>query len=201
MTTRRSPPRPYHHGNLREALLDAADALLAEHGVQSLTLREVARAARVSHAAPYHHFAGLDDLLAAVAARSFDQLGAAMEHAAQNGDAHEALLGICEAYVAHACAHPAQFRLMFGPLLARQADFPDYARAAQAAFAQLLSTAERFAPSEAAALALSGWSLAHGFAALAIDGALERLPVPVPAEAAFARQLAGWLLAPRVPSR
>lgn len=194
-------PRSYHHGNLRKALLDAADALLTEHGVQGLTLREVARAAQVSHAAPYHHFAGLDDLLAAVAARSFEQLGAAMERAARNGDAHAALLDICEAYVAHACAHPAQFRLMFGPLLARQAAFPDYARAAQATFAQLLSTAERFAPGEAAALALSGWSLAHGFASLAIDGAFESLPVQVPAGAASARQLAGWLLAPHTKAR
>jgi AcrR family transcriptional regulator len=189
--------RPYHHGNLREALLDAADALLAEHGVQGLTLREVARAAQVSHAAPYHHFAGLDGLLAAVAERSFARLGAAMERAARHGDAQEALLGICEAYVAHACAHPAQFRLMFGPLLARQADFPDYARAAQASFAHLLAAAERFAPGEAAALALAGWSMAHGFAALAIDGAFAHLPVQMPTEAAFARQLAGWLLAPR----
>lgn len=194
MTTRRPPPRPYHHGNLREALLDAADALLGRHGLPGLTLREVAREAQVSHAAPYHHFAGLDDLLAAVAARSFEQLGTAMARAARQPDAREALLDICEAYVAHACAHPAQFRLMFGPMLARKTDFPDYARAARASFGELLATAERFAPGEAAALALSGWSLAHGFASLAIDGALDGLPVQVPPGAAAARQLAGWLL-------
>ena len=193
--SRKKPePRPYHHGNLREALLAAAEHLLEQHGLQGVTLREVARVAGVSHAAPYHHFAGLDALLAAVAERSFTQLGEAIALAAQAREPREGLLRICEAYVAHACAHPAQFRLMFGPMLARKSEFPEFAEAALGAFVQVLAVAEASAPGKGAAMALSGWSLAHGFAHLAIDGALEDLPVPVQGDAATARSLAQWLL-------
>ncbi len=187
-------PRPYHHGNLRESLVEAAEQLLERHGLEGVTLREVARLAGVSHAAPYHHFAGLDPLLAAVAERSFTQLGEAIAAAARAAKPRDALLGICEAYVAHACAHPAQFRLMFGPMLARKSEFPAFAEAARAAFNQVLEVAEALVPGEGAAMALSGWSLAHGFAHLAIDRALEDLPVPVTADAATARRLAQWLL-------
>ncbi len=78
---RKTLARPYHHGNLRTTLLDAADAVLAERGVQGITLRDVARSAGVSHAAPYHHFASLEELLAAVAERGFRVLGEAMASA------------------------------------------------------------------------------------------------------------------------
>ncbi|RZJ08327.1 MAG: TetR family transcriptional regulator, partial [Rubrivivax sp.] len=121
------PPRPrvkpagaYHHGALRETLLDAAEALLAQRGADALSLRDVARGAGVSHAAPYHHFAGLPELLAALAARSFQQLGAAMQAGvdAHPADARDQLLAIATAYVDFARRRPARFRLMFGPVLA-----------------------------------------------------------------------------------
>ena len=194
MAAPKPPPRPYHHGNLRETLLAAADALLADQGLQALTLREVARAAGVSHAAPYHHFTNLDELLAAVAARSFDGLTQAMARAAAHPDAREALLRVGEAYVGHALRQPAHFRLMFGPLLARKAEFPLLARSARESFVLLLEAAERYAPGEGAAWALAGWSLGHGFAHLAMDGALEGLPVPASADAAMGRRLHEWLL-------
>jgi AcrR family transcriptional regulator len=186
--------RPYHHGNLRESLLAAADELLARKGVQALTLREVARAAGVSHAAPYHHFAHLDELLAAVAARAFSVLAGAMAAAAGMADAREALLRIGDAYVGYARAQPAHFRLMFGPLLARKSEFPELAQAARASFMLLLQAAERHAPGEGAALALAGWSLSHGCANLLIDGALDGLPVSV--DEAVARRLHELLLPP-----
>lgn len=199
MARKKPVPKPYHHGNLRESLIDAADALLMQQGLTGLTLREVARTAGVSHAAPYHHFASLDELLAAVAARSFETLGAAMAAAARNADARQALLEIGDAYVGHACARPAHFRLMFGPLLARKEAHPALAQAARDTFTLLLQTAERYAPGGGAAVALAGWSLGHGFANLAIDGALDGLPVPLPAgsRAAMARQLHEWVLPPR----
>ena len=190
------PPRPYHHGSLRASLLDAADALLADRGEPALTLREVARVAGVSHAAPYHHFPAREDLLAAVAQRAFVQLGDAMHAAAQAGDAREALLGICEAYVRQARARPAHFRLMFGPLLARKAQFPEFAQAAQRSFDVLLHAASRHSPRDGASLALAGWSIAHGFANLAIDGAFDGLPLPGPADETLARALAARVLAP-----
>ena len=184
--SRKPEPRPYHHGDLRAALLDAAARWLDEQGSGTLTLRELARAAGVSHAAPYHHFANRDELMAGVAELAFDRLGDALAVAAEAPDAAQALLDIGEAYVREALAHPAQFRLMFGPMLARKAEHAGLRRAAERAFTVLLQAAMRFAPERGLELALAGWSLSHGAANLAIDGALGGLPIA----AADARRLA-----------
>ena len=183
---RRHEPRPYHHGDLRAALLAAAARWLDEQGADTLTLRELARAAGVSHAAPYHHFASRDELLAGVAELAFDRLADALAGAARTPDAAHALLDIGEAYVRQALAHPAQFRLMFGPMLARKAEHAGLQRAAERAFTVLLDAATRFAPERGLEIALAGWSLSHGAANLAIDGAFGGLPI-APAQA---RQLA-----------
>ncbi len=186
--TRKKPePRPYHHGDLRAALLDAAGRWLDEQGAASLTLRELARAAGVSHAAPYHHFASRDELLAGVAERAFDRLADAMAAASDNAATPlDALLDIGEAYVREALAHPAQFRLMFGPTLARKAEHPGLQATAERAFGVLLAASRAYAPERGLDLALAGWSLSHGTANLAIDGAFAGLPIP----AADARRLA-----------
>ncbi len=187
---KKAPPvRPYHHGNLRESLLDEADRILSASGIEKLTLREVAKSAGVSHAAPYHHFASLDELLAAVAQRAFVQLTAAMEHAADDPQPREQLLAICEAYVVFARAHPAQFRLMFGPLLARKGLYPGLRQAADRSFGVLLDAATAFDPADGALLALTGWSLAHGLANLAIDRAFDGLPFALPDARVLARQM------------
>ena len=183
---RRAESRPYHHGDLRAALLAAAARWLDEQGADTLTLRELARAAGVSHAAPYHHFASRDELLAGVAELAFDRLADALAAAARAPDASHALLDIGEAYVRQALAHPAQFRLMFGPMLARKAEHAGLQRAAERAFTVLLEAATRFAPERGLEIALAGWSLSHGAANLAIDGAFGGLPI-APAQA---RQLA-----------
>ena len=122
--TARAAVRPYHHGNLRASLLSAAEAVLAERGAQGLTLRDVARAAGVSHGAPYHHFASLDELLAAVAQHGFELLGEAMARAVAVPDTRERLLRVAQVYVACARAHPERFRLMFGPMLASKDAHP-----------------------------------------------------------------------------
>ena len=179
----------YHHGNLRETLLLAADGVLAERGAQGLTLRDVAKAAGVSHAAPYHHFASLNDLLAVVAGRAFITLGDAIEHAASAEDPKERLLQVAEAYVACARAKPAHFRLMFGPLLAQKNDYPLLKAAATRAFAALLAVACAYDAENGAELALCGWSLSHGMSNLIIDGALDELPVPVGDPAVLVRVL------------
>jgi AcrR family transcriptional regulator len=186
----KAPTKPYHHGNLRETLLCAADTVLAERGAQGLTLRDVAKAAGVSHAAPYHHFASLNDLLAAVAERAFGALAQALEQAAAEPDTAERMLKINDAYVACALARPAQFRLMFGPLLARKHDYPDFKAAAEHAFGVVLAAACAHDPQRGPELALTGWSLAHGLSNLLIDGALEGLPIPVGSTKGLARQLA-----------
>ncbi|MDQ3273297.1 MAG: TetR/AcrR family transcriptional regulator, partial [Pseudomonadota bacterium] len=88
--------KTYHHGNLSEALLDAAEQLLPTRGAEALTLREVAREAGVSHGAPYHHFGSREALLAAIAERGFEGLTAVML-GANGATPRDQLIGICEA--------------------------------------------------------------------------------------------------------
>ena len=192
-----APKASYHHGNLRETLLVAADAVLTERGAQGITLRDVAKAAGVSHAAPYHHFASLNDLLAAVAERAFITLGDAVEAAAQAHDPRERLLQISEAYVACARAHPAQFRLMFGPLLAHKSEYPAFKAAAERAFGTMLATACAYDPQNGPEYALAGWSLVHGLSNLMIDGAFDGLPIQVGNPDGLARVLVGRVLGVR----
>jgi AcrR family transcriptional regulator len=173
----RAEPRPYHHGNLPAALLDAADGLLAERGAKGLTLRDVAKAAGVSHAAPYHHFASLNDLLAAIAERGFMILGDAMATAVAVTDTRERMLRVSQAYVDCARAHPERFRLMFGPMLASKEEHPGLKSAAHRAFGFVLAAAQAHDSQHGASLALAGWSLAHGLSHLIIDGAFDGLPM------------------------
>ncbi len=183
-------PKPYHHGNLRESLLVAADIVLAQRGAAGITLRDVAKAAGVSHAAPYHHFASLNELLAAVSERGFLTLAEAMAGPSVLLDTRERLLQICEAYVRCARARPAHFRLMFGPLLARKRDFPAMQLASERAFGLLLAAACSHDPKNGPELALCGWSLAHGLSHLLIDGAFDQLPMRVPPPDTLTRRLA-----------
>ena len=111
---------PYHRPGLREALVAAGRTLLEEKGLRGFTLRECARRAEVSHAAPAHHFASINDLLAEIATRGFRELKAAMEveadkggAAGDSGAAAGRLVGQGMGYMAFAAAHPMLFRLMF----------------------------------------------------------------------------------------
>ncbi|MDO9709815.1 TetR-like C-terminal domain-containing protein [Paracraurococcus lichenis] len=150
--------RPYHHGDLRAALLDAADALLDAGGDGAVSLREAARMAGASPTAAYRHFADKEALLAALAARHFAEFGAAL--------ATSSLDEMGRAYVRFALARPGRFRLMFGPLLARAGRHPALAEAADAAFARLGGQVD------SREAALRAWSMAHGLAHLLLDGAI-----------------------------
>jgi AcrR family transcriptional regulator len=111
----RPKSQPYHHGQLREALLASGRALLEEKGIRGFTLRECARRAGVSHAAPAYHFASIDDLLAGLAVVGFQELGAAMTAEAERaeGGATGRLVGQGVGYMAFAAGNPALFQLMF----------------------------------------------------------------------------------------
>jgi len=150
--------KPYHHGDLRAALLDAADTLLDQGGDGAVSLREVARMAGVSPTAAYRHFADKEALLAALAARHFVEFGAALGGRGLNAMGH--------AYLRFALARPGRFRLMFGPLLQRAGQHPPLAQASAAAMDGLYAAA----PSRDAAL--RAWGLVHGLAHLMLDGAL-----------------------------
>jgi AcrR family transcriptional regulator len=105
-------PRPYHHGDLRRALVDAARRVLERDGPQALSLRAVAREAGVSPAAPYHHFKDKSDLLAALAEEGFHGLGEALK-AEFDADPEHNLSTMGLAYVKYARANPALYRVMY----------------------------------------------------------------------------------------
>jgi AcrR family transcriptional regulator len=109
------PEASYHHGDLRTALIAAARHILETEGREALSLRAAARAAGVSQAAPYHHFAGKDALLAAIAARGFDELTEAMtKRMAKETEPTARLNASGVGYVAFAVNNPELFTLMFG---------------------------------------------------------------------------------------
>lgn len=165
----------YHHGALRPALIAAAEALIAERGLHGFSLREAARRAGVSPSAPAHHFGDARGLLTAVAAAGFRDLGDVLEAASKGETRAERIRGQGLAYVAFALANPARFDLMWRQPLLDTSD-PAYAEPANRAFF-ILDRAVRgeaaCGPELDAAVApsIACWSLVHGFARLAMDGA------------------------------
>jgi AcrR family transcriptional regulator len=170
-------PDAYHHGNLRQALLDAARALINETGVESLTLREVARRAGVTTGAPYHHFADKAELVYALARQGLEELDRASALALEGiAEPRAQLRAIGVAYVMYAVEHPAIFRLMFRPEMGAPFDFADPETAP--VFRILIRVVDA-CRAEAGihdagrdAAAISAWSLVHGLAALLVDGPL-----------------------------
>jgi len=176
---------PYHHGDLRRALIETALAMVTEEGAWNFTLREVARRAGVSNAAPYNHFEDKSALLAEVAALGFHGLRQQMEAAArrQPRSARQALVGLATAYVRFGVQHPAHYRLMFGPELADKTRHSTLQAASDAAFAALTGALERgqaagqVRPGSVRDQALAAWSLVHGLTTLLIDQRLSFLGV------------------------
>ncbi|MBN6054786.1 TetR/AcrR family transcriptional regulator [Nonomuraea sp. RK-328] len=157
----------YHHGNLRRAILDAALQAIAESGPAGWSLRELARRAGVSHAAPAHHFGDKPGLLTAVAAEGYEMFAGALERAA--GDVRE--VGV--AYVRFAVDHRPYFEVMFRPELYR-ADDPGLTAARERAARMLVTSAGPLSPGPAQdrLATIAAWSLVHGFAGLWLSGAL-----------------------------
>jgi AcrR family transcriptional regulator len=166
---------PYHHGDLRRAWLDTALEAIGEQGPAAVSLRDVARRAGVSHAAPTHHFRDKTALLTALAAEGWALLADALREAAEE-DCDLPELGV--AYVVFATSHPAHFAVMRAPGLVRSDD-PELADAMRRARAQLDSGVQRFEASrgrDADTTALTAWSLVHGLAALILEGAVPLTP-------------------------
>lgn len=179
--------RGYHHGNLREALIDAAMKLIADRGPEGVTLTEAARMAGVSPAAPYRHFRDRANLMSAVAVQGFTTFADALETAWDNGKAGPlaALQRVGKAYLAFARREPAYFAAMFeagidhggDPELSRQSDRAfGVVRDATAALHAILPADRRAPP---LMIALHIWSMAHGIASLFLraDHARRNLPV------------------------
>lgn len=178
--------KPYHHGSLRQALLEAAEVILDRDGISGLTLRATAREAGVSHGAPAHHFGDLAGLLTELAASGFVRLRETVltevnDPAAQAGpSAYSATLG--RGYIRFARAHPGIFLLMFR---SERLDWcsPSLSVAGPAAFALLSSRSAgetRENDLEKLIVASTRWSLMHGLATLIIDGRLAAMTQSVP---------------------
>jgi AcrR family transcriptional regulator len=179
-TTALSKPG-YHHGDLRRALIEASLALIAEEGFSALTLREVARRAGVTHAAPYRHFPDKEALLAAVAEEGFRTMAALMRERMDKESGPLERLGACGvAYVLFAVQHPAHFRVMFGPHFSKPRDHEGLAKEGGTAFGLLVQSivqgqeAGLLLEGEPMPLALMAWSQVHGLASLLVDGQLEQ---------------------------
>lgn len=179
-------PKSYHHGDLRNALIEAGLAIVEQEGIEQVSLRAVARRASVSHSAPYHHFDTKAELLAAVAAAGFDRLVASIQQVAAERPLRCALDGlraVGTGYLRFALAQPGVFRLMFRPEHTRPADHPALREAEARAFGTLLTTivtcqtAGELPATDPRLLAATCWSTVHGLAVLHVEQVLGETPL------------------------
>jgi AcrR family transcriptional regulator len=182
--------RGYHHGNLREALVEAALALIAEKGPAGFTIAEAARLAGVSPGAPYRHFRDAEALLAEVALRGFERFAVALA-AAWNGGRPSALRAfeaLGRAYLAFARDEPAYYAAMFETRIAFDSN-PGLLAAGDRAFAIVREAAERLTASlppgqrpPSLMVALHVWALSHGIASLFVRADPSRRKLPMSPE-------------------
>lgn len=184
-------PRPYHHGDLSRALVDAARRLLERDGPSALSLRAVAREAGVSPAAPYHHFKDKGELLNAVADQGWQMLNEYLSAIRTQEGAHEldATLGV--AYVRFARDHPALYRVMYDSSRGREA-FPDHSDEKESAFCRVRDALIRAGadPTDEIGLELSAiaaWCAAHGLAEMAAFRQFQPLKDALGGDDAFLR--------------
>jgi AcrR family transcriptional regulator len=197
-TTKKAKSEPLcSDADVRQAILEAAVAAIEEAGLAAVSMREVARRAGVSHQLPYHYFVDREGILAAVAERGFDMLGARMKAVFEaKGTGPERIAAAGRAYVEFAWEHPAHFRVMFRQDFVRVSDYPSVHARADVCFGwlpQLVADCieEGLDPSpNVEAIVVMGWSIAHGLACLLLDGPLEKkLPDAAHAREATVRQV------------
>jgi AcrR family transcriptional regulator len=161
--------KPYHHGDLRRALLSAAVSRVEEEGPSNLSLRDIARRAGVSHAAPAHHFGDKTGLFTAIAAEGFALL---TTETAPLADRQDALLQLGFVYIRFAVEHRGYFEVMFRPDLYRETD-ADLVQARDRSMEMLFRAARqaaRLPDGDITGLAVAAWSVVHGFATLWLAG-------------------------------
>jgi len=172
---------PYHHGDLRSALLEAAEAELCEQGIEAFSLRSVAKRAGVSHGAPAHHFSDANGLLTALAASGYDGLISMQTERQKNAkpDAISQMVALGLGYIDFAEQNPELFRLMFSSEKPDRSD-KQFADVSIKAFNMLLSGAELvseqhpFSDQNALHYLMASWSVVHGLAELIVSGRAER---------------------------
>jgi AcrR family transcriptional regulator len=162
--------RPYHHGDLRRALIDAAQRVLEREGPSALSLRAVAREAGVSPAAPYHHFEDKGALLLAVAKEGFDRLKDALSEAKAGAeDPRDQLAAIGVAYVQFAVSNPALYRVMYD-CAREEEELPENSSYEDSGFCLVKDTLIEAGIADGASAvdlelaAIAAWCAAHGLA-------------------------------------
>jgi AcrR family transcriptional regulator len=186
-TSVRKPDAPYHHGNLRRSLIEAALELVKEGREASFSLREVAKLAGVSHNAPYYHFADKRDLLIAVAVVGYETLSARIaEAAASSEETKSGLFASGRAYIQFGLENPGLYELMFSAALngpdGRPKAVANAGAATRGRLEEILRRGARagvfssslLRTSELKTAAFTAWSTVHGFTMLVIEG----LPTP-----------------------
>ena len=175
----KKPAKPYHHGDLRRALLDEALRTIQTHGVEHLTLRTVGEHLGVSRSALYRHFADKQALLATVGKDGFRKLRQVIADAwERNGHGRIGFQAMARAYVEFAVAHSSHYRVMFGGFIESAAKDDHYVAEAKAAFDVLVDAlieqqnAGDVRPDDPVLMARYVWALVHGTAMLVIDGQL-----------------------------
>jgi AcrR family transcriptional regulator len=206
-TPRRTPARPYHHGDLRHALLQEGARLVARYGVDALTLRAVSDRVGVSRSALYRHFADKQALLAGVAAEGFRTLRAALATAWETqGRGAAGFDALGEAYVRFALTHATYYRVMFGGVVAQGEIAGDVDGESTNAFQVLVEAivdqqrAGLVRPDDPHALALFAWAVVHGVAMLALDGLIPGPLDPETLTAFASARLRTGIGVPRVPA-
>jgi AcrR family transcriptional regulator len=176
-----SRKRPYHHGDLRTALIEAALSLVEKHGVKGLALSDAARLAGVSVAAPYRHFKDKETLLAEIAAEGFVLFRDALARAAQTNpkDKVRRLVEMGVAYVDFALEHRSHFKVMWESGIPKE-KYPEVGKVAHEAYLLLEKAAIDLLPGAPAgrqqALVATAWSVVHGYASLTLESALSVVP-------------------------
>jgi AcrR family transcriptional regulator len=177
---RRRRPLTYHHGDLRTAVLEEVRGIIREQGVSVVSIREVARRARVSHAAPSHHFGNKAGLLTAFAIQGYDRLADTVRADLETSGARtppDVLAVMGQAYVRFALENPEHFSIMFPGELVNQDD-PEYLRATSRCYGPLMEvvtkgSAQGTLAADASLVAISAWSLVHGLASLWLSGRIQ----------------------------
>jgi AcrR family transcriptional regulator len=168
----------YHHGDLKNALIQAGVEILAEEGIGGLSLRKVAKQAGVSHAAPYSHYADKQALIAAISTEGFKQLYSQIESVLEKhqGNPETLLIETAWAYVQFALNAPDRFKLMFSSMLEKEKEYAEFVEISQENFLQLVHIVEicqkagilKSGASDVAAVSI--WSTVHGFTSLLLEG-------------------------------
>ncbi|MCB1140557.1 MAG: TetR/AcrR family transcriptional regulator [Leptospiraceae bacterium] len=178
MSQKSTKERGYHHGDLKESLMESGVAIIQKQGLQGLTLKEVARKQGVSSAAVYRHYESKEHLLAAIGAQGFRMLEAALKRnlAEPVVDARIFFRQCVQAYIDLALSRPRHYELMFGGIIPNHRRFPELQEAGQSAFSCLLESIEvcqkagLFRKRKPIIIAFHVWGTMHGFVMLQISG-------------------------------